>query len=68
MKRTSPYHPLRWVVEVHGHCGFPGWETIAGSNAETVAKDYERRCQLAAPRGVTYRTLTRRNRGIWDTV
>lgn len=71
MRRSSRYFPLQWVVEVHGHCGAPFWETLAAFNSESVAKAYSAACQTAANRaraGSTYRVMVRRSRGVWDTV
>lgn len=67
MKRSSPYHPLKWRVDWStGHY----WETIAAFNSETIALKYAADCRKGyqgSPNPPAYRTMIRTAKG-WKTI
>lgn len=71
MRRASPYHGLRWTVEVK----WPGnafYEVIAAYNHDRIAKEYADTCMAnASPidgKRWAYRVRERDGRGKWSVI
>lgn len=56
MRRTSKYHPLRFIVEC-APTNQPFFESIAAFNHCDVAKQYAIECRVGKPDGYRYRVL-----------
>jgi hypothetical protein len=71
MRRSSPYHGLKWLVEAK----WPSnafFEVIAGFNHDRVAKSYADECMAGAPpingKPWSYRVRERDGRGKWTVI